>query len=98
VAVNGFREQRLSGTGISNDHEGLSCGGELRDSRLESGDGRAATYDFQRVQDSGPDVRDKMEVTGSNRLARRGFSRLMVSGLSRSLDSWGLFRCVYDEA
>ena len=56
--MDGLCEQRLAGTGLSDDHEGLSIGGELRNSRLESCDGRAAAYDLDGIQSSGPGVRD----------------------------------------
>ena len=52
--MDGFGEQRLAGTGLSDAHEGLSIGGEVRDSRIEPCDRRAAAYDLDGIQSSGP--------------------------------------------
>ena len=52
--MDGLCEQCLAGTGLSDDHEGLSIGGEVRDSRLEPCDRRAAAYDLDGIQSSGP--------------------------------------------
>lgn len=92
-------EQRLADTCLSDDHKGLRLGGEVLDSRPESCDGRAAAYDSEGIQSCGPDERDHMDVTGSNRFERNGSSRRMVSGLRRSLDSGLDFqkrKCVQD--
>ena len=61
MGVNGPGKQCFPNTRLSENHEGLSIGGEVRDSRLESCDRRAAAYDFGRVQGSGPGVKDHME-------------------------------------
>ena len=57
----------------------------MRDSRLESCDGRAAAYDLDGIQSSGPGERDQVEVAGSNRFERR-----VLPG-EWSLDSEGLW-------
>ena len=76
--MDGLCEQCLAGTGLSDDHEGLSIVGEVRDSRLESGDGGAAAYDLDGIQSSGPGVRGQMEVSNVGR-KENGGSQLEVS-------------------
>ena len=56
--VDGFGEQGLADTGLSDDHKGLSTGREVRDSRLDSGDRGTAAYDLDGIQSSGPGVGD----------------------------------------
>jgi hypothetical protein len=85
LSVNDFGEQGLTNTCFSNDDERLSGGGELRDSRLEFGDGRAVAYDLQRVQGSDPDERGERGLT-SGVASRNG-----VSCAEWSLDSEGLW-------
>jgi hypothetical protein len=70
--MDGLGEQHLADTCLSDDHKGLKVVSEVGDSRPEPCDGRAAAYDLDRVQRSGPEVRDHMEVTGSNHFVRRG--------------------------
>jgi len=70
--------ERFPSSGLSDDHEGLSIGGEVRDSRLEPCDRRAAAYDLEGIQSSGPGVRGQMEVSNVGR-KENGGSQLEVS-------------------
>jgi len=54
-------EQSFADPRLSNDHKRLAIGGEVRDSRLESRNGRAAAYDVDRVQCSGPGMNDQVK-------------------------------------
>jgi hypothetical protein len=59
--MDGLGEQRLANPRLSDDHKRLAIGGKLRDSRLESPDRRAAAYDLDRVQCSGPGMNDQVK-------------------------------------
>ena len=84
--------ERFPSSGLSDDHEGLSGGGEVRDSRLEPCDRRAAAYDLEGIQSSGPGVRDQNEVRNVGRKETDG-SQMEVSWSRGLWDSeGGLFR------
>ena len=70
--------ERFPSSSLSEDHEGLSIGGEVRNSRLESDNARAAAYDLDGIQSSGPGVRGQMEVSNVSRKENDG-SQLEVS-------------------
>jgi len=74
--------ERFPSSGLSDDHEGLSIGGEMRDSRLEPCDRRAAAYDLDGIQSSGPWVRDQDEVRNVG-CTENGGSQLEVSWTRR---------------
>jgi len=59
--MDGFGEQRLADPRLSDDHEGLMVSREERDFCLESRNRRAAAYDFDRIQSSGPGVNDQVK-------------------------------------
>ena len=80
--MNGLGKQGFADTCLSDDHKGLNGSGEVRDSRLEPCDGRAAAYDLRRVQGSGPGVRDQDEVRNVGRKENDG-SQLEVSWTRR---------------
>ena len=76
--MDSFDEQCLADTRLPDDHKRLKVRREVRDSRLEPCDRRAAAYDFGRVQSSGPGVRDQDEVRNVGR-KEDGGSQLEVS-------------------
>lgn len=79
LKMNEGSKERLAGTGFSYDHNGLGASGESRDLRFEPCDCRAAAYESEGVQRSGPEEADQVGPQAEAALAAGGLLDSVVS-------------------
>ena len=83
--MDGLGKKCLADTGLPDDHEWLSAGREVRNSRLEPGDGGAAAYDLEGIQSSGPEETEQGGPQGKRSLVAEGLLDSRSLGLGGAI-------------